>query len=141
MKSAFNRSILALAAILVVAGAGQASAQAKPLKSYRIRNQGILDPPAGRLVPRRRDRSPEGPGAAIRAADRRLGGRTRRADRRRSSCRRASRSRSTRRACWRRGRWPGATRARSSSARSASATSTRSPRRTARARSRPSSRA
>src|ERR1700692_3988711 len=34
MKSAFNRSILALAAIFVVAGAGQASAQAK-LKSYQ----------------------------------------------------------------------------------------------------------
>jgi len=34
MKSAFNRSILALAAILVVAGAGQASAQNKPLKKY-----------------------------------------------------------------------------------------------------------
>ena len=32
MKSAFNRSILALAAILVVAGASQASAQQKPLK-------------------------------------------------------------------------------------------------------------
>src|ERR1700730_15482945 len=34
MKSAFNRSILALAAIFVVAGAGQASAQDK-LKSYQ----------------------------------------------------------------------------------------------------------
>src|SRR5674476_1113258 len=34
MKSAFNRSILGLAAILVVAGAGQASAQGK-LKSYQ----------------------------------------------------------------------------------------------------------
>ena len=34
MKSAFNRSILALAAIFVVAGAGQASAQDKPLKKY-----------------------------------------------------------------------------------------------------------
>ena len=34
MKSAFNRSILALAAILVVAGASQASAQQKPLKKY-----------------------------------------------------------------------------------------------------------
>src|SRR6201989_1937455 len=34
MKSAFNRSILALAAILVVAGASQAHAQAKPLKKY-----------------------------------------------------------------------------------------------------------
>src|SRR6202142_4332925 len=34
MKSAFNRSILALAAILVVAAAGQASAQQKPLKKY-----------------------------------------------------------------------------------------------------------
>jgi hypothetical protein len=34
MKSAFHRSILALAAIFVVAGAGQASAQAK-LKSYQ----------------------------------------------------------------------------------------------------------
>ena len=34
MKSAFNRSILALAAILVVAGAGQAGAQQKPLKKY-----------------------------------------------------------------------------------------------------------
>src|SRR6476619_6072585 len=35
MKSAFNRSILALAAILVVAGASQASAQQKALKSYQ----------------------------------------------------------------------------------------------------------
>src|SRR5882757_7855845 len=34
MKSAFNRSILALTAILVVAGAGQAGAQQKPLKKY-----------------------------------------------------------------------------------------------------------
>src|SRR5690348_6001321 len=34
MKSAFNRSILALAAIVVVAGASQASAQQKPLKKY-----------------------------------------------------------------------------------------------------------
>ena len=34
MKSAFNRSILALAAILVVAGASQASAQDKALKKY-----------------------------------------------------------------------------------------------------------
>src|SRR3977135_2223614 len=32
MKSAFNRSILALAAIVVVAGASQANAQQKPLK-------------------------------------------------------------------------------------------------------------
>src|ERR1044072_3857644 len=34
MKSAFNRSILALAAILVVAGVSQANAQQKPLKKY-----------------------------------------------------------------------------------------------------------
>ncbi len=34
MKSAFNRSILALAAIAFVAGASQASAQQKPLKKY-----------------------------------------------------------------------------------------------------------
>src|SRR5260370_29153452 len=34
MKSAFNRSILALAAILVVAGASQVSAQQKGLKKY-----------------------------------------------------------------------------------------------------------
>src|ERR1700687_2959691 len=34
MKSAFNRSVLALAAILVVAAASQASAQDKPLKKY-----------------------------------------------------------------------------------------------------------
>src|SRR5258708_11671833 len=34
MKSAFNRSILALAAIALVAGAGQANAQQKPLKKY-----------------------------------------------------------------------------------------------------------
>ena len=34
MKSGFNRSILAFAAILVVAGAGQVSAQSK-LKSYQ----------------------------------------------------------------------------------------------------------
>ena len=34
MKSAFNRSILALAAILVVAGVSQASAQQKALKKY-----------------------------------------------------------------------------------------------------------
>src|ERR1700723_3520372 len=35
MKSAFNRSILALAAIVVLAGAGQVSAQQKPLHSYQ----------------------------------------------------------------------------------------------------------
>ena len=34
MKSTFNRSVLALAAIFVVAGAGQAGAQDKPLKKY-----------------------------------------------------------------------------------------------------------
>src|ERR1700731_3898747 len=34
MKSAFNRSMLALAAIVIVAGAGQANAQDKPLKKY-----------------------------------------------------------------------------------------------------------
>src|SRR3979411_2867344 len=34
MKSAFNRSILALAAILVVAGVSQANAQQKALKKY-----------------------------------------------------------------------------------------------------------
>src|SRR5437868_7505591 len=34
MKSAFNRSVLALTAILVVAGASQANAQQKPLKKY-----------------------------------------------------------------------------------------------------------
>src|SRR2546426_7132232 len=34
MKSTFNRSVLALAAILVIAGASQASAQDKPLKKY-----------------------------------------------------------------------------------------------------------
>src|SRR3981189_2893379 len=34
MKSAFNRSILALAAILVVAGASQASAQQQQMKKY-----------------------------------------------------------------------------------------------------------
>ena len=34
MKSTFNRSVLALAAILVVAGASQAGAQDKPLKKY-----------------------------------------------------------------------------------------------------------
>src|SRR5437016_6690653 len=34
MKSAFNRSILALAAVLVVVGASQANAQQKPLKKY-----------------------------------------------------------------------------------------------------------
>jgi glucose/arabinose dehydrogenase len=34
MKSAFNRSILALATIVIVAGAGPAAAQDKPLKKY-----------------------------------------------------------------------------------------------------------
>ena len=34
MKSAFNRSILALATIVIVAGAGPATAQDKPLKKY-----------------------------------------------------------------------------------------------------------
>src|SRR6202012_3959011 len=38
MKSAFNRSILALAAISIVAGAGQVSAQSK-LKSYQSGNK------------------------------------------------------------------------------------------------------
>ena len=80
MKSAFNRSILALAAIAFVAGASQASAQQKALKKYEVRHQGVLDQPARRLVPRRRDRSPEGPGATVGAADRRVGRRTRRDD-------------------------------------------------------------
>src|ERR1700691_2692382 len=39
MKSAFNRSILALAAICVVAGAGQVSAEQKALKSYQSGNK------------------------------------------------------------------------------------------------------
>src|SRR6202035_3380223 len=34
MQSAINRSILALAAIVIVAGAGQGHAQDKPLKKY-----------------------------------------------------------------------------------------------------------
>src|ERR1700760_2437630 len=39
MKSAFNRSILALAAILAVLGITQAGAQQKPLKSYQSGNK------------------------------------------------------------------------------------------------------
>ena len=39
MKSAFNRSILALAAIVVVAGASQVNAQQKALKSYQSGNK------------------------------------------------------------------------------------------------------
>src|SRR4051812_40826820 len=39
MKSAFNRSILALAAIAVVAGVSSASAQQKPLKKYESGNK------------------------------------------------------------------------------------------------------
>ena len=39
MKSAFNRSILALAAICVVAGAGQVRAEEKALKSYQSGNK------------------------------------------------------------------------------------------------------
>ena len=39
MKSAFNRSIIALAAIALVAGAGQANAQQKPLKKYESGNK------------------------------------------------------------------------------------------------------
>src|ERR1700744_1048669 len=39
MKSAFNRSVLALAAICVIAGAGQARAEDKPLKSYQSGNK------------------------------------------------------------------------------------------------------
>jgi len=34
MKSTFNRSVVALAAIFAVAGASQAAAQDKPLKKY-----------------------------------------------------------------------------------------------------------
>src|SRR5580692_12321165 len=39
MKSAFNRSVLACAAILTVVGITQASAQQKPLKSYQSGNK------------------------------------------------------------------------------------------------------
>ena len=39
MKSAFNRSILAFATILIVAGAGPAGAQDKPLKKYESGNK------------------------------------------------------------------------------------------------------
>src|SRR5580692_7674583 len=39
MKSAFNRSVLALAAIFIVAGAGQVSAQQKALTSYQSDNK------------------------------------------------------------------------------------------------------
>ena len=43
MKSAFNRSILALATIAFVAGASQVSAQQKATEEIRVRHQGILD--------------------------------------------------------------------------------------------------
>src|SRR5450756_42843 len=39
MKSAFNRSVLALAAIVIAAGASQVSAQQKPLKKYESGNK------------------------------------------------------------------------------------------------------
>jgi len=39
MKSVFNRSVLACAAILAVVGITQASAQQKPLKSYQSGNK------------------------------------------------------------------------------------------------------
>src|SRR3981189_3896960 len=45
MKSAFNRSILALAAILVVAGASQASAQQQGLKKYESGTKEFWTPP------------------------------------------------------------------------------------------------
>src|SRR6195952_3302404 len=45
MKSAFNRSILALAAIAIVAGAGSAGAQQKTLEKKQTRNKGIWTHP------------------------------------------------------------------------------------------------
>jgi hypothetical protein len=39
MKSVFNRSVLACAAILAIVGTSQANAQQKPLKSYQSGNK------------------------------------------------------------------------------------------------------
>src|ERR1700733_9909520 len=47
MKSAFNRSILALAAIAIVAGVSPASAQAKPLKKYESGTKEFWTHPPG----------------------------------------------------------------------------------------------
>ena len=45
MKSSFNRSILALATILIVGAVGQAGAQDKPLKKYESGNKGFWTHP------------------------------------------------------------------------------------------------
>src|SRR5260370_24135134 len=47
MKSALNRSILALAAIALVAGASQANAQQKPLKKYESGTKAFWTHPPG----------------------------------------------------------------------------------------------
>ena len=77
MKSAFNRSILALAAILVVAGAGQAGAQQKALKKYESGTKEFWTNPPPDWFLGDETEAPERSGAAIRSADGRLGRRTR----------------------------------------------------------------
>ena len=85
MKSAFNRSVVCVRRHPRHCGdcepgdhPGQRTAKAA--EEIQVRHQGILDPSARRLVPRRRDRSAKGPGAAIGSADRLIGSRTRGVD-------------------------------------------------------------
>src|SRR5438093_9380805 len=125
MKSAFNRSVLALAAILVVAGVSQANAQQKPLKKYESGTKDFWanPPPDGFLGDETEDQKglapPSGPPTG--ASDAELA-----AMMKKIKLPEGFSIESTPLACWRRGRWLGATRARCLSAPSASATSMRS---------------
>ncbi len=76
MKSALNRSVLAFAAIAFVAGAGQVNAQQKPLHSYQSGNKEFWTHPPDDWFLGDETEAPEGPGAAVRSADRRIGRRT-----------------------------------------------------------------
>ncbi len=80
MKSAFNRSILALAAILVVAGAAR-PARSKQLKSYQSGSKEFwTHPPDDWFLGDDETEGAKGPRAAVGSADRLIGRRTRRHD-------------------------------------------------------------
>ncbi len=78
MKSAINGCVSCACSDLRRRDERSGRRAAKGAEEIRIRNQGILDQSAARLVPRRRDRGAKGAGAALGSTDRRVGRRTRR---------------------------------------------------------------
>src|SRR6266436_2973058 len=122
MKSPFHRSVLALAAIGLVAGASLASAQQQSQRTLKKYESGTKEfwthPPDDWFLGDETEAQkglapPSGPPTGSSEAEL--------ATLMKKIKLPASRSKSTRPVCWPRGRWPGATRERCSSARSASA--------------------